>query len=319
MKHKLLAVTVAAFLLLNLAACAQENPENSTLQPGDGATTFPGVELSISGITRTEQDTVLHLSWKNDTEYSVLYGENFWLQQLVDGQWVSLEPKENTGFISIGYSLQPGASYIKSYSTEWIYGVLERPGTYRFKTNCIVYDTPEGTNCDLYVEFTLHGLEEWGYVPVPDFQDYHKPPVLTLKLGTALKEYSAASCSWFYYQPAMDAAPEKQTLIIDGKHPLLCMDTLKRMDTTVPEAILEFEVMPDDITVRCWPDSMFGNPNAQADSWQGNRFNLKPAINGGYVYEITCTWNDKGGYYHGTATYYLYIACYPVTPIQPRS
>lgn len=314
MKFKILAVIFAACLLCNLIACGQEQPENATQRPTENETIVTGVELKFSGINRTEQDTVLHLTWENNTQYSVLYGEVFWLEQLIDGQWVSMTPKENTAFTTIGYSLQPGASAEKSYSTEWIYGTLKRPGTYRFKTGCTVYDTPEGTSCDLYAEFTLRELEQWGNEP---YTLYRQPPALTLKLGTEIRDYAASSGSWFYYEPV--ANPVMQALIIDGVHPLLCAETLKRVDTTVSEAILEFEDMPDDISVRCWPDSMFGNPDAEAESWNGNRFTLKPAIDGGYVYEITCTWNDNGGYYHGTATYYLYIACYPVTPIQPRN
>ena len=316
MKLKYLTSILAVCLLLNFAGCGKENQAILTPLPIANTGSFWDVQLGLSGINRTEQDTVLHFTWRNNTEHSVLYGDMFWLEKLVDGDWVSMEPKENTGFHSIGYMLQPGASVVKSYSTEWIYGILERPGAYRFKTNCTVYDTPEGSNRELCVEFTLRNLEEWGYVAHPY---YREPPIMTLKLGTELREYSASSCAWNYIEPVLDSTPEQSALIIEGLHPLLCKETLKCVETTVPETILEFEDMPDEITVRCWSDSMFGNPNAEAESWKGSRFNLKPAIDGGYVYEITCAWNDNSAPYFGTATYYLYIACYPVTPIQPRN
>ena len=146
---------------------------------------------------------------------------------------------------------------------------------------------------------------------------YKTPPVLTLWQGSASKEYPAAGYAWYYATGDGNMAAAHAEM----PHPLLCKDTLVKIETTQPEAYIDFEQWPDDITIRCWPDSQFGNTNAESEAvmtWNGNRFKLKPAIDGGYVYEITCSWNGNYRLYHGTATYYLYVASYPVMPIQPR-
>jgi hypothetical protein len=260
---------------------------------------------------------VLQITWKNSTPYRVLYGDVFWLQILKNGQWEALKTNENTAFHTIGYMLQPRTTAPKDYATSWLYGTLQ-PGTYRFLTNCTVYETEEGRTCDLYVEFTLGTLPNEAGSNNSAKSPYSVPPMLTLGIGNDSKEFAATGYSW-NYATGDGGMAVSITELTDAQK---LKEGLVMLETTQTEAIIDFEEWPDDLTIRCWSDSQFGSPNAASEAvmtWNANRFTLKPAISGGYIYEITACWNDDGGLHHGTATYYICIASYPVTPIQPRN
>ncbi len=317
-----ISLLLAAAMLLSLTGCNTQQPEETQpviLQSATGSTTVEGVEIGLTGIKRTAGDTVLQITWKNSTPYRVLYGEVFWLQILKDGQWESMTAKENTGFHTVGYMLEPRSTTIKNYTTAWLYGTLQ-PGTYRFLTDCTVYETEEGRTCDLYVEFTLGTLPDETVKPDNSHAEspYKLPPMLQITIGNANKELTANTYAWTY----TTADGGTNVAVADAPHPLESMDSLVLYETTNFEAYIDFNDWPDDITIRCWPDSQFGNPNAESEDMtigKTNRFTLKPATSGGYIYEIICQWNDDGDPYHGTASYYLYIASYPVMPIQPRN
>jgi len=317
---KMLTILLAAAMLLSLCACSTQAPEETQpviLQSATGSTTVEGVEIGLAGIRRTAGDTVLQITWKNNTPYQVLYGDVFWLQIQKDGQWESLNVNENTAFHTVGYMLQPRTTANKNYTTSWLYGTLQ-PGTYRFLTNCTVYETEEGRTCDLYVEFTLGTLpSETGTDPNAK-SPYSAPPALILRIGNDAKEFAATGYTWNYA-----TGDGKMTASYTGlQEAQKIKDALTMLETTQTEATIDFEEWPDDLTIRCWPDSLFGSPDSDSEAvmtWNNNRFTLKPAISGGYIYEITARWDDDGGLYHGTATYYLYITSYPVMPIQPRN
>lgn len=319
---KFMTILLMAAMLLTLCACNTQKPEETQpviLQSSIGSTTVEGIEIALVGINRTAEDTVLQITWKNSTPYQVLYGDVFFLQVLKDGQWESMTTKPNTAFHSIGYMLQPRSTAAKNYSTAWIYGTLN-PGTYRFLTDCTVYETEEGRTCDLYVEFTLGTLpsETEGSDSTHEESPYKLPPMLQITIGSANIELTGSTYVWTY----ANAEGEMTIAQADAPHPLESMDTLSLYETTAFEAFVDFDVWPDEITIHCWPDSQLGNPNAESEVLtigSTNRFNLKPATSGGYVYEIICKWNDDTDLYYGTASYYLYIASYPVMPIQPRS
>ena len=68
---------------------------------------------------------------------------------------------------------------------------------------------------------------------------------------------------------------------------------------------LAFEEAPDSFTVRCWPKGDFGNTDAVSEVpqiWN----NIVKLNGGGWIYEVTATWNKES--YNGTATYIFYMA-----------
>ena len=312
---KIIAILLSFTLLLGLNACVEEFPQatQEAYESATSGTSYEGLFLNLAGIHRTGEDTVITVTWNNETQYNALYGDTFTLQRLIDGQWVYLQTKENTGFNSIGYALAPEASLSKAYTTAWLYGDLQ-PGTYRFSSGCHVYETQEGVECNLWIEFSLGTLpDETSASDSPGHSGAHQePPVLTLKYGTAFKEYTAAA----YATPPYDTFGYDALFNTD----IPMLDELEILETTEFEAFIDFAQKPDDITIRCWSDSQHLALDGQSEDMilNANCFTLKPAIDGGYVYEITVKWSGNGTGYHGVAIYYLYIASYPVTPIQPR-
>ena len=67
MKLKYLTSILAVCLLLNFAGCGQENQAILMAHPIVDTGSFWDVQFGLSGINRTEQDTVLHFTWRNNT------------------------------------------------------------------------------------------------------------------------------------------------------------------------------------------------------------------------------------------------------------
>lgn len=318
MKLRIISVILALALLFALPGCDILQPGETTPQiSATSGSSYDGVSVTLSAVNRTATDTTLRINWKNETEHGVMYGEVFGLQQLKDGQWVDCQTKPDTAFFTVGYVLNSGESLTRGYSLAWRYGNPE-PGTYRFNTSCHVYDTAEGTACNLWVEFTLGSIPE---ETVPDNSNqastYKEPPKLILNIGTETHTVNTSGYQWNYSTGNGNFA----NTVADVFHPLQGKDTLSVIDTTQQTVTLSFADMPDSVTVRCWPDSQWDNTDAESEEISVENFNfaLKPAIDGGYIYEVIATWNSEGSLHHGVAHYYFYIASYPVTPIQPRN
>lgn len=71
---------------------------------------------------------------------------------------------------------------------------------------------------------------------------------------------------------------------------------------------LDWLVYPTSVTYTCWPDAVWQQGDTPEEDVhlfrQDFSFYAKP---GGYIYEITATWENTGEGYYGTAYYYVYI------------
>lgn len=68
---------------------------------------------------------------------------------------------------------------------------------------------------------------------------------------------------------------------------------------------VHWEDEPTYIQYTCWPAAVWeGTAQEETVYHMENTFYVRP---GGYVYEITATWEDIGEGYHGTAYYYVYV------------
>lgn len=145
-----------------------------------------------------------------------------------------------------------------------------------------------------------------------DAETCRTPPVLTLMHDHGSNEALLGTYSWNYGKGDGTWAG----IEADAMHPLDCQDSLLPIGTENLYAELSFAVEPDSFTIRCWHDSQWGNYDAQAEAiaHHGNVFELLP---GGYVYEVTATWNDDGEAFYGTAHYAFYVTAgvYGVMPI----
>ena len=135
MLKKYIAAIAIALLILSCSACDKNMQE---IHPtGEGNAFYEDVVVHILQVETTDEETVLHVKWRNDTKYPIMYGESFSLQKWENEQWVQCPMKENTAFILIGYQLEAGKKITKPYALNWAFGKLD-VGRYRFITSCSV-------------------------------------------------------------------------------------------------------------------------------------------------------------------------------------
>lgn len=162
---KVQAILLTLALLLTAAGCSSSVPGgNPALKfSGDVYTDVPGVEVRIQEVGVEEDGTYLNVVWSNQTEYSVMYGEPYTVERLVDGQWVGTSKyAEGATFTAIGYMLLAGQEQTKGYRVSWLFDI-SAPGTYRFKTACYV-EIPEEADkeCTLWAMFTVGDSTQTG-------------------------------------------------------------------------------------------------------------------------------------------------------------
>jgi len=151
--RKIIGLLLMITVCLGLSACGAEHPV--IVVSGDHASGPEGVSLEILSARKTkEQGTVLEVRWNNKSDYEVIYGEGFGIQRLEGERWMDLPMRPNTAFTAIGYGLKPHSSATKTYTLDWAYD-LSQAGTYRFTADCQVYETPEGSKCELWAEFAV--------------------------------------------------------------------------------------------------------------------------------------------------------------------
>lgn len=281
----ILAVLMAIFC----SACG----ENKTSAPPTESTTstFEGISVNVLKAEIREEETILQVQWKNETEYSLMYGEMFGLQKWIDGQWVNCPMRQNTGFTAIGYMLQPGKSITKLYKLRWAFGDLEA-GRYRFLTSCSVEVGYSYQDHKLSADFTLaENTSPVFFTEPPELWLVHSETELAAK-GTYTWNYEGEDGLWVCANA-------------DSSHPLCLKEDLHMITPEALNLILLFEDQPDDYTIRCWPASADVSDEGQTITAQNDQIDLKIAA---HIYEVTATWNDNGKGFYGTASYVFYAA-----------
>lgn len=441
--RKIIGLFLMITVCLGLSACGAEHPE--IVVSGDHASGPEGVSLEILSARKTkEQGTVLEVRWNNKSDYEVIYGEGFGIQRLEGERWMDLPMRPNTAFTAIGYGLKPHSSATKTYTLDWAYD-LSQAGTYRFTADCHVYETPEGSKCELWTEFAVESNPvslsiDARYIRTNGYWEGRNYPMAALitdrealdtyysenrdvynldvseAFSSLLQEYDApffkkynlllvlleegsgsithkvsrleyldgllsawidrivpeaGTCDmaqWHIVIPVEKAyeitglqvyldgnlalenkadtpyiswstgeytSPPKLAVIYDGEeagtfdggftwsyavgdgtwatvcadslHPLQLKQHVQLISCGSSQVRLEFENNPDEVTVRCWPGSAWGNTNAKSE--KASMWNRVLDLNGGdWIYEVTATWNDDGGSYYGTASYVFYMA-----------
>lgn len=141
--------------------------------------------------------------------------------------------------------------------------------------------------------------------PVEQAQDVHilqSPPAATLFYAEGSASLPDGGYHWTYEK----ADGTGETTIADAMHPLDCQDLLKPIPTSAEYVKVDFEVHPNNMKVRCWPDTAWGITDTPSETvtTQDVVFDVKK---GGYIYEITASWSKGDAPYHGTVSYYAYI------------
>ena len=143
-------------------------------------------------------------------------------------------------------------------------------------------------------------------------------PELTVKTADQTITAMQGTTSWMYHVEG-DTWSGLET---DSMHPLdnnsreiipvLRYNALSTISHMKPnDAILLFDYVPDSVSVRCWDEKYWGNPEgndnkAELLPYEGPNFCIE-LKDRGYIYEVIAEWNSNSEY-NGTARYSFYAA-----------
>lgn len=159
--NKLIALVLAMVCVLALVGCNNSQPEykepNFTEKQtivGNNHSDLDGLSIQASGIYIYPDKTTIVINWQNETEYTVIYGEQYSIERFENGQWVSCLIDDNSS-TDIDNELRAKELDSKEYILTDTDEVI-KPGTYRFLSTCII-DTGEeqSTECSVWAEFTI--------------------------------------------------------------------------------------------------------------------------------------------------------------------
>lgn len=130
---------------------------------------------------------------------------------------------------------------------------------------------------------------------------FKAPPALRLVSEGVTAPVNLGTHSWSYDLGDGTSAG----VCCDHAHPLDCKKYVTPIELYQRAAWLAFEDDPDSVTIHCWPDSKWGQTQAESEpvEFDGLSLELRP---GGYIYEVIAKWDDNGASYYGTAYYYFY-------------
>ncbi len=92
-----------------------------------------GVYITLDSIRFSKDTTSFDVTWHNETEEELLYGEFFSIEKNNKyGDWEEIPFPDNYSFITIGYILEPDSVKKRTYTFPY---ALSEHGAYRFSTN----------------------------------------------------------------------------------------------------------------------------------------------------------------------------------------
>ncbi len=82
-------IACAVILLANPARAHGAKYETGYVSAAGGGTDCEGVYLTLRDLKLDASPTILTVTWHNDTEDEVNFGEYYWIYRYEDGEWVS--------------------------------------------------------------------------------------------------------------------------------------------------------------------------------------------------------------------------------------
>ena len=145
-----------------------------------------------------------------------------------------------------------------------------------------------------------------------------EPPVLTIVCGDKNVEALKGTTSWTYQNEDGTSTGFEA----DCLHPLQAKGYMTPLALSISsgdplKAYLQWGTIPDNISVRCWNEEYWGQPDAESmpipiEVFETETTNGSYSINcvielkdGNYIYEIKADWNNAERY-GGTAYYSFY-------------
>ncbi len=294
---KLFALAMALVLAFSMVGC--NNDAQNSVGPGRPISTYIGNDVTKIKVTHyvsgeenswiAEGEEINGLKeWANNLKYDIVEFEE------------SQTPGESEGGEVYDFTLTegnyPGFSYIIN-----------------------------GDNCYLLIEEYWYAVSNPSNPPITDRKDSAPekvasptPKLMVVVGGT---EINTLLGNYEWIEKLTDG--EKKT-VIDGEYPLLCKDFMPSVVLSPSEdtltATLNFEIAPNQVSVRCWSEESWGQINAasepvkvstiEPEQLQGNNGILNPTYivelkNGNFIYEVVATWAAIENY-SGTVNYSFY-------------
>lgn len=137
---------IGILLLVLLTGCGGGAPERGTDETGGALPPGAGLWMELEHSVYDPSLTSFTYFIRNGAEKAVEFGEPYHIQRREGDRWTDLTMRENWGFLSIGYSLEPGSTMSLTCTLD-MYEESPEQGEYR-----LVKTVGEET---LYAEFRL--------------------------------------------------------------------------------------------------------------------------------------------------------------------
>ncbi len=152
MKKRLVVFVIILICVLSLIIYNSILPDKQMVSNGILHSDIEGVFVEIDSMCIYPDITTLIVSWNNETEHTITYGEMYWIERFENGEWIDCSLTDNI-FTLIGYELKANEKVDKEYRLTDMYDISKK-GTYRFCSDCSV-DVGDRKECSVWAEFII--------------------------------------------------------------------------------------------------------------------------------------------------------------------
>lgn len=118
-----------------------------------------GVVLSIENNILPVGTKSVVAKWTNNTDNTIMFGEEFGLEQKQNNEWVRVHYSEDYFFNDIAITLSPKSESEQTYNLNDFYGKDLPKGEYRIRANYSFDDGKDYTEKDYYVVYAEFELK----------------------------------------------------------------------------------------------------------------------------------------------------------------
>lgn len=145
-------IVLVLMLICTLCLSGCTNRKKQSFDVGDSYSDIEGLSVEVAALYKYPDKTTLSVSWSNKSDFTITYGNMYWIERLENGEWVDCSLKDNI-FTLIGYLLNPNETINKEYILTDMYDI-SKTGTYRFLSTCHL-DTGDQKDYTVWAEFII--------------------------------------------------------------------------------------------------------------------------------------------------------------------
>lgn len=152
MKKRVVVFVLILICVLSLIIYNSVLPKKHMVSNNNSYSDLNGVFVEIDSMCVYPDITTLIVSWNNETEQTITYGEMYSIERFENGEWIDCSLKDNI-FTLIGYTLKANEKVDKEYRLTDMYDV-SKSGTYRFHSTCSA-DVGDVKEYSVWAEFVI--------------------------------------------------------------------------------------------------------------------------------------------------------------------